>query len=104
MDNPALEVNEQRVCLFCGTRMYGHTCSACGNYAQSALSIGEVAINYEIPIDAVWNSPQQHYDLDNYGFVEIDRDDEYDPLASIPAGETLSQLLLRQLEALITPG
>jgi len=103
MDNPALEVNEQRVCLFCGMRMYGQTCSTCGNFAQSALASGEVAINYEIPLDTAWNS-QQHYDLDNYGFVEIDRDDEYDPLASIPSGETLSQLLLQQLEALIAPG
>ena len=104
MDNPALEVSEQRVCLFCGTRMYGQTCNTCGNFAQPALAIGEVAINYEIPLDTMWNSPQQHYDLNNYGFVEIDRDDEYDPLESIPSGETLSQVLLRQLEALITPG
>ncbi len=104
MDNPALEVNEQRVCLFCGTRMYGQTCNTCGNFAQPALAIGEVSINYEIPLETMWNSSQQHYDLNNYGFVEIDRDDEYDPLASIPSGETLSQVLLRQLEVLITPG
>ncbi|HEV7235798.1 MAG TPA: hypothetical protein VGN15_06440, partial [Ktedonobacteraceae bacterium] len=45
MDNPALEVNEQRVCLFCGTRMYGQTCSICGNFAQPTLATGEIAIN-----------------------------------------------------------
>ena len=104
MDNPALEVDEQRVCRFCGTRLYGQTCSACGHFAQPTLSTGEVAINYEIPLDPLWSTHQQFYDFDNYGFAEMDRDDEFDMLASIPTGETLAEILLRQLEALIAPG
>jgi len=104
MENPALEVTEQRVCLFCGTRMYGQTCTACGNFAQPTYALSEVTINYEIPTDALWNSSQQLYDFDNYGFVEIDRDDEFDPLASIPTGESLAEILLRQLEALVASG
>ena len=107
MENPALEVDEQRVCLFCGTRMYGQTCTACGNFAQPAQpeqTVGEMTINYDIPTEALWDSTQQSYDFDNYGFVEIDRDDEFDLLASIPTGETLAEVLLRQLEALIASG
>jgi len=103
MENPAFEVDEQRVCLFCGTRMYGQSCTACGHFAQPAMAMGEASINYEIPIEAAWSISQQLYDFDNYGFVEIDRDDEFDPLASIPTGETLTEILLRQLEALIPP-
>src|SRR6266571_5162541 len=34
MENPALEVNESRVCLFCGTQLYGQICTACGRSAQ----------------------------------------------------------------------
>ena len=41
--------------------------------------------------------------MDNYGFVEIDGDDAYDPMARIPANETLAETLLLQLEALIPP-
>jgi RNA polymerase sigma-54 factor len=107
MDNPALEVDEQRVCLFCGTRMYGQACTACGNFAQPAQpaqAVGEMTINYDIPTEALWGSTQQPYDFDNYGFAEIDRDDEFDPLASIPTGETLAEILLRQLESLVASG
>ena len=104
MENPALEVNEQRVCLFCGTRLYGQACTACGNFSQPTHALSEVTINYEIPADPSWNASQQLYDFDNYGFVEIDRDDEFDPLESIPTGESLSEILLRQLEALVSPG
>src|SRR5579859_200050 len=97
MENPALEVDEQRVCHFCGTRLYGQTCSACGHFAQPTTN--ETPINYEISLDPLWSTHQQFYDFDNYGFAEIDRDDEYDMLASIPTGETLIEILLRQLEA-----
>jgi RNA polymerase sigma-54 factor len=104
MENPALEVDEQRVCIFCGTRLYGQTCSACGHFAQPALTTNEIPVNYEIPLDPLWSTHQQFYDFDNYGFAEIDRDDEFDMLASIPTGETLIEILLRQLEALVSPG
>lgn len=103
MENPALEVDEQRVCPFCGSRLYGQTCTACGHFAQSTTTTSEVPINYEIPADPLWSARQQFYDFDNYGFAEIDRDDEFDMLASIPTGETLVEILLRQLEVLVSP-
>src|SRR5436305_9785862 len=103
VENPALEVDEHPICHFCGTRMYGQKCSACGQSAQLTLTAGEVSINYEIPVDRLGSTHQQLYDFDNYGFAEIDHDDEFDMLASIPTGETLVEILLRQLEALVPP-
>ncbi|MBV9711333.1 MAG: RNA polymerase factor sigma-54, partial [Ktedonobacteraceae bacterium] len=52
-----------------------------------------------------WTAQQQQlpYDMDNYGFMEIDGDDAYDPMARIPTNETLSEMLLQHLEALISP-
>jgi RNA polymerase sigma-54 factor len=43
--------------------------------------------------------------MDNYDFIEmeIDGDDAYDPVARIPTNETLSEMLLQHLEALIPP-
>ncbi|MFL5625217.1 MAG: RNA polymerase factor sigma-54 [Ktedonobacteraceae bacterium] len=104
IENPALEVHEQRVCLFCGSRLYSQTCTVCGHFAQITMMINESPGNYETSIDSLWNTQQKFYDFDNYGFAEIDREDEADPLASIPTGETLAETLLLQLEALITPG
>jgi RNA polymerase sigma-54 factor len=103
IENPALEVDEQPVCRFCGTRMYGQTCSACGQFAQIAAPAGEISINYELLADPLWGNHHQLYDFDNYGFAEIDRDDEFDMLATISTGETLVEILLRQLEALVPP-
>src|SRR2546429_4330375 len=103
VENPALEVDEHPICHFCGTRMYGQKCSACGQSAQLTLTAAEVSINYEIPVDRLGSTHQQLYDFDNYGFAEIDHDDEFDMLASIPTGETLVEILLRQLEALVPP-
>jgi RNA polymerase sigma-54 factor len=107
VENPALEVDEQRVCLFCGTPMYGQTCTNCGHFGvptQPLPLLNEGLIGYDIPTETLWNASQQSYDVDNYAFFETDRDDDFDPLASIPAGETLAQVLLQQLEALVAPG
>ena len=76
--------------------------ASCGT-STAVAQLGEGSINYEIPLATLCNTQQQLYDSDNYGFVEIDRDDEYDPLASIPLGETLAEVLLQQLETLISP-
>src|SRR5258708_7212083 len=62
MENPALELDEQRVCLFCGTRMYGQRCTACGHFAQPVITMNESPINYEILAEAAWNTSQQVYD------------------------------------------
>ena len=40
VENPALEVDEHPICHFCGTRMYGQKCSACGQSAQLTLTAG----------------------------------------------------------------
>jgi RNA polymerase sigma-54 factor len=103
IENPTLEVREQRICLFCGSQMYSQTCVVCGHFAQTTMTANETPGNYESSTDALWNMQQKFYDFDNYGFAEIDREDEADPLASIPTGETLAETLLQQLEALITP-
>ncbi|MHB8596208.1 MAG: RNA polymerase factor sigma-54 [Ktedonobacteraceae bacterium] len=106
MENPTLEVAEQRICLFCGARLYGQTCIQCGHHAeptQPLPNLNEGSINYDIPLATLSNTQQQLYDSGNYGFAEIESDDEFDPLASIPMGETLAEVLLHQLETLISP-
>ncbi len=103
IDNSALEVTEQRVCLLCGTRMYGSVCPACGQAAQPPSKIGESSSSYDNP-ELQWDYHHQtFYDIDNYGFAEVDSDDDYDPMARIPTGETLAETLLQQLEALVSP-
>ncbi|HEY4388622.1 MAG TPA: hypothetical protein VGN34_29585, partial [Ktedonobacteraceae bacterium] len=37
IENPTLDVQEHRICLLCGTSMYGSTCPACGHFAQQLL-------------------------------------------------------------------
>src|SRR5437868_4562293 len=86
VENPALEVDEQHICHFCGTPIYGQTCSTCGHFKQPTLTDREVSINYDIPLDPLWSTHQHFYDFDNYGFAEIDRDDDFDMLESIPTG------------------
>lgn len=106
-ENPALEVVEQRVCLFCGTRIYGSVCAACGHSTQSTqplTTLAEGVAPYGYSSEPQWDYHQQtFYDIDNYGFAEVDNDDEYDPLARISTGETLAESLLQQLEALVSP-
>jgi len=104
LENPAFEVEEQNVCLLCGARTYGQSCTNCGHFAQPVHSMSEMPNSFELAVETAWSNTQQFYDFDNFGFAEFDRDDEFDPLASIAAGETLAEILLRQLEALIAPG
>jgi RNA polymerase sigma-54 factor len=107
VENPALEIDEQTICLLCGAPMYGRTCPNCGHFGaptQPLPAVSEAPINYDIPTETVWNSTEHTFDMDNYGFVAAERDDEGDPWACIPVSETLAEILLRQLEALISPG
>lgn len=105
MENPVLEVQEQHVCLFCGTRLSGQRCLACGHFAQQdSSSVRESSVRYESGINthAAWDDHQQvFYDIDNYGFADADSDDDFDPMARIATGETLAEALLHQLETLI---
>lgn len=106
IENPALEVVASRICLLCGAPLNGQTCTACGHFAQPALTINEPSLNYESSAE----DDQQHFfeiremrEIYDYSATDADDDDEFDPLASIPTGETLAEVLLQQLEALITP-
>src|SRR5439155_14370591 len=114
LDNPALDVAEQRVCLFCATPIYGSACPACGHFAQptqplpavnsTASDAQQESLNYDAGEEPQWAYQQQtFYDIDNYGFLEVDSEDEFDPMARIATGETLAETLLQQLEALVAP-
>ncbi len=105
MENPALEVIEHRVCLFCGSLMQGQTCTSCGHFAQPtepAFSSNEVLPNDEFPVEQQWGE-YYHYDIHDYGNFDGDDEDEFDPLARVPMGQTLAEVLLQQLEALVAP-
>jgi len=106
IENPTLDVVEQSICLFCGTPVYGQTgqlCSACGQFAHST-QLQEDSTPYESPTQMQWDYQQQtFYDIDNYGFLEVDRDDAYDPMARIATNATLAETLLQQLEAIVSP-
>jgi RNA polymerase sigma-54 factor len=109
MENPALEVNESRVCLFCGTQLYGPTCTACGRFGQQAINTSESSNGYEPLLYPQWDDQQRFYELSDIrttydsGLVDSDESDDFDPLASIPTGETLAEVLLQQLETLVSP-
>ncbi len=103
IENPAIEVAEQRVCLTCGTPLYGTTCMACGQTSRQTSKLSESLVSYE-SAEPQWAYQQQtFYDIDNYGFVEVDNDGDYDPMAHIPTYATLAETLLQQLEALVPP-
>ena len=105
MENPAIEVSEQRVCLFCGMFMQGQTCANCGHFAEQsppAFSSGETSPGEENPAEIQWGD-YHPYDITDYSNGESDDDEDFDPVASISHNETLAEALLQQLEALISP-
>ncbi len=103
-ENPALEVNEFPICLFCGTSLYGQSCTACGRFVQPTRAMSESSTIDETTTGGQWNEQQASYDVygRDVGAVTND-DDDLEPLVSIPAGETLAERLLQQLEALVSP-
>jgi RNA polymerase sigma-54 factor len=106
MENPTLDVREQRICLLCGTPMYGSTCPACGHFAQQLLEppAESSPLVYESLTEPLGSYQQQSlFDSDNSGFSDFDSEDEFDLLAHIPTEATLEETLLQQLEALVTP-
>lgn len=103
-ENPALEVNESAICLFCGTPLYGQSCTACGRFVQPAGAMSESSAIDETAAGSQWEEQQAPYEI--YGRDDVaatDDDDDLEPLASIAAGETLAERLLQQLEALVSP-
>ncbi len=105
LENPAFEVIEQRICLFCGSPVQGQTCSSCGysgfslQLTQSVFNISDT-FNEESTAEQQWNEYFQN-SSDDYSQTETEDNAELDPLASIPTGQTLTEILLEQLEALI---
>lgn len=107
IENPALEVREQRVCLFCGALLQGALCVSCGNFSPSGEAVfasGEMSSSDEGLGEPLWNqwSEPHQYGIDRSGWLD-DEDEEYDPLARIPIEQTLAEVLLQQLETLISP-
>ncbi|HVB76163.1 MAG TPA: RNA polymerase factor sigma-54 [Ktedonobacteraceae bacterium] len=104
MENPALEVSEKRVCLFCGSALQGPVCVSCGHFEQPthpSFSAGETQQD-EQPVEQQW-SEYHSYDIYDYRFSESEDEDELDPMAHIAVDQTLADTLLQQLETLITP-
>lgn len=101
IENPALEVQEQRVCLFCGALMAGIYCASCGNFSHTSMptfTTSEIGQNDE----RQWH--EQHlYDIDGSTWFDNDEGDESDLLARLPMEQTLAEMLLQQLEAIISP-
>jgi len=102
MENPALDVSEKRVCLFCGSPLQGPFCANCGHFeqpTQPGFSTGETQQDEH---EQQW-SEYHTYDIYDYRFNENDDEDEFDPLAHIAVDQTLADTLLQQLHTLIAP-
>jgi RNA polymerase sigma-54 factor len=106
MENPALDVSEKRVCLFCGLPLQGAYCANCGHFEQPTpgFSSGEVAPSPvdEQPTEQQW-SEYHSYDIYDYRANDYDDEDELDPVARISVDQTLADSLLQQLDTLIAP-
>ena len=103
MENPALDVSEKRVCLFCGSPLQGPFCAACGHFeqpTQPGFSTRETQQD-EQPAEQQWSEYHSN-DIYDYRLNEYD-DDELDPLARISVDQTLADTLLQQLDTLIAP-
>lgn len=107
IENPALDVQEQRICLFCSASMQGSQCLSCGNVAQpgsTTFAVGESGNQEENLAEPLWTQgiDDRLYDVDGYGWGG-EEEEEFDPLARIPMSQTLSEVLLQQLTALTSP-
>jgi RNA polymerase sigma-54 factor len=113
-ENPALEVTEQRVCLFCGSPLNEQVCSTCGLFSYQTLSQTE-PLHHERDLPRSYGDDysqdytqeysqdylrQAFYDIDS---LDGDTDDVDDPLLHISTSTSLWETLLQQLEALIPP-
>ncbi|GAC1372003.1 MAG: RNA polymerase factor sigma-54 [Ktedonobacteraceae bacterium] len=100
-ENPALEVTEQRICLFCSNPLYGPKCTVCGHSVQAEPQ-ERLDGRYDIA-EPPWRQQQVFYDIDDYSSSAADYDNEFDPLTQLASVETLAEELLLQLQALISP-
>ena len=102
MENPALDVSEKRVCLFCGSPLQGPLCANCGHFeqpTQQSFSTGETQQDEH---EQQW-SEYHSYDIYDYRFNEYDDEDELDLVARIAVDQTLADTLLQQLHTLLAP-
>lgn len=101
MENPALDVSEKRVCLFCGSPLSGSYCSNCGHFEQPTpgFSSGETPSD-EQPAEQQW-SEYHSYDIYDYRTNDYDDEDELDPVARLSVDQTLADTLLQQLNTLV---
>lgn len=108
MENPALEVIEQRICLFCGSPLRGPLCASCGTSAQEPQSILNIRETSQADdgadgaVDQQW-SEYAAYDIYDYASAESDEEGELDPISLLPMDQTLAETLLQQLESLVEP-
>lgn len=102
-ENPALEVNELPICLFCGAPLYSPCCTACGRFVQPAQAMSESSAIYEATTERQWEEDLTSYEISGRGGIATTNDDDdLEPLASIPTGETLAETLLQQLAVLVS--
>jgi RNA polymerase sigma-54 factor len=106
-ENPALEVIESPVCLFCGAPMCGQVCAACGHFSHQMQQVSTQTESSHhdhdtlIDDDTQGYTQQVFYDIDNP--LDGENDESDDPIMRIPTGETLEDALLQQLAAIISP-
>jgi RNA polymerase sigma-54 factor len=96
IDNPTFHVEEMPLCPCCSARLYRNVCPNCQQFSLPATSgASEVA--------PTWKSQLPANDFDNYGFAQIDNNEDMDPLVSLPQALPLSEILQQQLAMLISP-
>src|SRR5579864_2737371 len=70
-ENPALEVIESRVCLFCGIPIFGQVCAACGLFSHQIQQISPQTESSQNDHDTfIYEYTQEYaqqafYDIDN---------------------------------------
>jgi RNA polymerase sigma-54 factor len=107
-ENPALEVTETHVCLFCGAPIYTQVCTACGHFSHQTQPIpASTEVSHQDALllpddyDPQEYTQQAFYDIDNAADIENDESD--DPMTRIPTSESLTEILLQQLETIVSP-
>ncbi|HEV2580777.1 MAG TPA: RNA polymerase factor sigma-54 [Ktedonobacteraceae bacterium] len=106
MENPALEVIEQRICLFCGSPLRGPVCASCGASAQQAQPAFNAVEHIQVDEGAAeqqWNDYAAFDIYDYSAATDSDEEEELDPMARLAMDQSLAETLLQQLESLVEP-
>jgi|SRR5579883_1119746 len=73
MENPAIEVIEHRVCLFCGSLVQGPACASCGHYTQPtepSFPAPETLPGDELQGEQQWGE-YHPYDISDYAALRV---------------------------------